>query len=109
MTVNYQEALTYASLAQEIYADFDTIRFGAFPDASPALFTAPTTDTQAAIIPADSETIILIFRGTEAIDDWKTNVNFSRALFEIRTPSTAESNQPRSRQILPHPAGVSRI
>ena len=98
--MDYQKALRYAKLAQDIYKDFETIEFRDFPNSSPALFNARTTNTQSAIVPLGADSLALIFRGTENFDDWKTNVNFSRELFEIRKPPTAESNQPVSRQIM---------
>lgn len=101
MHIDYQKALHYAIIAQEVYADFEGIVFEAFPDVESALFIARTTDTQAAVIPASNDEHIVVFRGTKGLTDWRTNIRFSRELFQIRKPANAISNQPTSRQILP--------
>ncbi|MEM7335669.1 MAG: hypothetical protein AAF490_26560 [Chloroflexota bacterium] len=97
--VNLQKAIVCAYLAKEVYYKFpqevaanpdieEKMKFKAFskfPNANVELHHADESDTQCAIMQEEgSDHIYLIFRGTEKGDDWKTNVQFSRDLFQVR-------------------------
>lgn len=106
--MEYATAMRCAILAQEIYRDFANVKFSGFPDSTPELIQLETTDTQCAIIPDDVDNrLYIIFRGTENRLDWKTNVEFSRDLFEIRrveeaaARTTPPTGAPSTRDILP--------
>lgn len=94
-----QKAIQCAFLAKEVYKKFpqelaenpeveESMKFKSFsqfPDANVELHHASDSDTQCAILhEPDSDHIYLIFRGTEKSTDWKTNVTFSRELFQVR-------------------------
>ncbi|MEZ4711887.1 MAG: lipase family protein [Caldilineaceae bacterium] len=106
--MDYAKALKCATLAQEIYYDFAAIKFSEFVNSRPELIQNDATDTQCAILPGKApDATYIVFRGTEKNADWKTNVEFTRALFEIRWTEVSEmtpppdDDKPRPRQILP--------
>lgn len=97
--VDLKQALVCAYLAKEVYYKFpDEIKlnptinkelhfknFSKFPSANVELHFSDKTDTQCAILQEPgSDHVYLIFRGTEKSMDWKTNVEFSRDLFQVR-------------------------
>ena len=96
MSVDYKKALAYAIMAQEINHTVVALKFKAFPEIEPELFIDDGTDTQLAVLSTDPETLIVVFRGTTGFNDWKTNVQFSRKLFEVRGPKSVGASRPRS-------------
>ncbi|MEB3291510.1 MAG: lipase family protein [Leptolyngbya sp.] len=83
--VDYALALTCARLCQEIYRDFSSLRFSAYPEVDPTLIESRDqgfTDTQAAVLnQPHSDRIYLIFRGTDKSIDWMNNVQFRQQIY----------------------------
>ncbi|MEM7125599.1 MAG: lipase family protein [Chloroflexota bacterium] len=91
--MNYSRALVCAKLAQEVYGDLDTIKFSGFPNSTPEIFENKGTDTQSVILPVpENDAVYIIFRGTENIRDWRTNIIFSRDLFTFENTSDDPMN-----------------
>lgn len=100
--MNYRKALVCAKLARDVYAEFEGIQFEDFPDGDPLLIENGQTDTQCAIVPDSAmNSLYIIFRGTEKLPDWATNIRLSRDLFEIRAVEASSSREPGTHQIVP--------
>jgi predicted lipase len=81
--MDYPQAITCASLCQEVYQKFsDALRFRGFPNSKPIFFDVAQTDTQGAIVATDSVTY-LVFRGSETDLDWDTNFKFKQEVLEF--------------------------
>lgn len=83
--IDVTKALRCAQLAKEVYHDFndERFKFSDFADAKFECMQDANTDTQCAWIFESDDHMFLIFRGTEKNTDWKTNVTFTRDLFQI--------------------------
>jgi hypothetical protein len=93
--MNIAKAIQCAILAKEVYHDFSDAKFGfsEFSDAEFGLVQDPVTDTQCAwLYEPDKKEMFLVFRGTEKNTDWKTNVTFSRDLFQIKDTSVVSAS-----------------
>lgn len=99
MDHDIKKAVRCAILAKEVYHDFadELFKFSEFVDAKFGLVQDLATDTQSGwVYEPDDEHMYLIFRGTEKNTDWKTNVTFSRNLFQILDTDKVEAAQPEA-------------
>lgn len=96
MSIDYKQALGYATMVREINLTLEGLTFQAYADVTPDLFLDDSTDTQAAALAIADDHLLILFRGTVELNDWKTNVQFSRKLFEIRGPTSLGSPSPSS-------------
>jgi triacylglycerol lipase len=72
MTVNYAQAVKCAIFAKQVYKSFDSTVFDDVVD--PKLISDAKTDTQCAILPiSGSQSVIIVFRGSDSSVDWDTN------------------------------------
>lgn len=81
--MDYITALQSALLARDVYEDFSKITFSDWDGVTPKLIKDDNTDTQLAIL-EDSTTqqAIIVFRGSSAIKDWRTNLKLSNRTHE---------------------------
>lgn len=79
MAMDNVKAIKCALLSQEIYKDFEQLKFTDFPGITPGWINQATTDTQGAIlIDAVGPSLYIVFRGSEQRLDWQTNFEFSQ-------------------------------
>jgi triacylglycerol lipase len=72
MTVNYAQAIKYAIFAKQVYLSFDSTVFDGV--VNPTLISDAKTDTQCAILPTSgSQSVTIVFRGSDSSVDWDTN------------------------------------
>jgi predicted lipase len=73
MAVDYSKAAKYAVYCQEVYQNFSTVTFGGLVE-KPVLISQAKTDSNCAILP-DGSGIVIVFRGSESITNWETNLD----------------------------------
>jgi|GEM_PF-881459 len=92
--LNYDVALRCARLSQEIYRGFNEIVFDSIPGGEATLIEsddAGQTDTQAAVLYLpSSQSIYLVFRGTEKGIDWINNLQFRQQIYPYGDESTTD-------------------
>jgi triacylglycerol lipase len=77
MTVDFAQAVKYATFAKQIYQSFDGAVFDGV--VNPTLISDAKTDTQCAILPSSgapesqSASVTIVFRGSDSSVDWDTN------------------------------------
>lgn len=85
-------ALICARLSQEVYGDFDRLKFVSLPEAAVTLIESQDegqTDTQAAVLEdSATKTLYLVFRGTEKGIDWINNFQFRQQIYPYGDEST---------------------
>jgi len=90
--LNYDVALLCARLSKEIYEGFNEIVFDSIPGGEATLIEsndAGQTDTQAAVLYLpSSQSIFLVFRGTEKSIDWINNFQFRQQIYPYGDEST---------------------
>lgn len=92
--VNDPVALLCARLSQEIYEGFDEIVFDSLPGSEATLVEsqdAGQTDTQAAVLyDPTTQSVFLIFRGSEKGLDWINNFQFRQQIYPYGDESTTD-------------------
>lgn len=85
MAIDYSKAVKYAVFCKEVYQNFSNILFDGLTE-QPDLISQASTDTQCAILPDGAGGIVIVFRGSESQDDWKTDFDTTqeRAEFDQR-------------------------
>ncbi len=88
-------ALQCAQLSAEIYQDFATITFPSTPGAEVTLIQSEgesnQNDTQAAaLFRADINQLIIVFRGSESLMDWLTNLRFRQQVYPYGDDTTTK-------------------
>lgn len=106
--MDYSKAYKCAVLSQEVYQNFDKLKFNGFPDITPVFLDQRSTDTQGAILlEATTSSIYIIFRGSEKRIDWDTNFNFEQQVIEEQQVIIEQEIVQPQEQVYPY-AGQSR-
>ncbi|MBD2114127.1 MULTISPECIES: lipase family protein [Cyanophyceae] len=83
--VDYAVALKCARLCQEVYRDFNGLRFSSYPDVEPVFVESQDngfTDTQVSILnEMTSDRLYIVFRGSDKSIDWMNNVQFRQQVY----------------------------
>lgn len=89
--MDYTAALRCARLSKEVYQSFSLEpRFSIGASLVPELIEIAVTDTQLAIIPDSNQDIgYIVFRGSNAEQDWLTNFDFNQRSYEWSNRSKA--------------------
>ncbi|WP_035991608.1 lipase family protein [Leptolyngbya sp. KIOST-1] len=90
--VDYALALRCCRLCQEVYRDFTSLRFSAYPDIDPVFVESQDngfTDTQVAILnQLNSDRLYIVFRGSDKSVDWINNFQFRQQIYPYSDGNT---------------------
>jgi triacylglycerol lipase len=101
--MDYAKAFKCAVLSQEVYQGFSQIKFSGFPDVKPNLLDQKDTDTQCAIVTEESSnSLYIVFRGSETQLDWDTNFDFQQELVELKQEVIDEKIVDDRQQVYPY-------
>ena len=81
--MDYKTALQCATLAQEVYQPFSSIKFSQWSQFRPNLIEKQSTDTQLAIIEDPTQKLaIIVVRGSDSEQDWNINIQFGQDSYD---------------------------
>lgn len=105
MPVDYSKAVSCAIFCQEVYQNFDSIRFNNFQD-KPFLISNAQTDTQCAILP-DGGNVTIVFRGSESQFDWETDFDTRQERAEFDKQVIKDEIVSDKEKVYPYESGSS--